>query len=826
MDLTFIEAASGTPLVKRFTASETIPYPNVVLVNSHEYKVQDLKEFYELLQESAPKGWAMLRGHFTKQLRGESRRGKHDKQALTNRITLDFDNISTSFTGVAECNSEGVRLVAEQCMGQLPAEFADVSYVATASSSFGTRENAVSLHVELLLDAEVSPVELKRYLQHLNFENAWLKDQITLSSNALALCYPLDVSVADNSKLIFIGTPVFDGAQNPFEDDEDRIVFVQKGRSCVNSAAIRAVNPTELRKTHSNLVKDLRRNSDIRAKDPKVTNKIIANESYEVLTNVDKDWNLEISLDDGDYVRANLNGGDSAAYWWPKSNPEYVFNFKSEPIFRMKDACPAFYDWYKGEYRDYILQSHGLEDGDEPIVFREPNEDEYYSMIYNSGTDSISRFAKISLASVENFMATWGVDVPAVFPEYDLVFDPTTNTQFDTSARMVNRFRPTRYMKNFDLPESIQPTSYGNCGAAVEKVAPAFFLNIKHVLGNSDHEVEHFLNWLAFIMQKREKAGTAWILTGTTGTGKGLLFSMVIRKLFGDYAKTATTSTIEDDKNGYLEDCLFLFVDEFKESDSRSKSKTHNILKNMVTEKHLTVRHMRQTAKTIRNYTNYMFSANYNDIMTITDDDRRFNVGTRQEVSLKKVYPQLPKEIDDDEQLMKFAAILNTHHVEESAVFELIDNEARRVVQTASMNVMERFWHAVHQGELDFFVEFVLHSNPDTESKMLQFIAAKKIVIAWLLAVGEDNRTNYVEIESLRAVYNTLSTRRDPIAAPSWSQLVHKEGFYTQRPRATNRRTSIEVKWTLDMYDKDELLAQESSDNVASIDAHRKRSLG
>lgn len=229
MDLTFIEAASGTPLVKRFTASETIPYPNVVLVNSHEYKVQDLKEFYELLQESAPKGWAMLRGHFTKQLRGESRRGKHDKQALTNRITLDFDNISTSFTGVAECNSEGVRLVAEQCMGQLPAEFADVSYVATASSSFGTRENAVSLHVELLLDAEVSPVELKRYLQHLNFENAWLKDQITLSSNALALCYPLDVSVADNSKLIFIGTPVFDGVQNPFEDDEDRIVLYKKG---------------------------------------------------------------------------------------------------------------------------------------------------------------------------------------------------------------------------------------------------------------------------------------------------------------------------------------------------------------------------------------------------------------------------------------------------------------------------------------------------------------------------------------------------------------------------------------------------------------------
>lgn len=825
MNLTFIEAASGTPLVKCFTAAQTVPYPNVVLVNSHEYHIQELQEFYELLQKIAPKGWAMLRGHFTKELRNESRRGQHDKSGLTRRITLDFDNVSTSISGMAKCDSEGVRLAAEQCMAKLPAEFTDCSYVATASSSFGTREDSVSLHVELLLDAEVSPVELKRYLQHLNFETGWLKDQITLSSNALALRWPLDVSVADNSKIIFIGTPVFDGVKNPFENDADRIVFVQKGRSYVNSAAIRAVDAAELRKTHSTLVKDLRRNADIRAKDPKTTNKIIANESFEVLTNVDKDWNLEIAIDDGDYVRANLNGGDSAAYWWPKSNPEYVFNFKSEPIFRMKDACPAFYDWYKGEYRDFILQSHGLEDGDEPVVFREPNEDEYYSMIYNSRTDSISRFAKISLASVENFMSTWGDDVPPVFPEYDLVFNPTTNTQFDAAARMVNKFRPTRYMKNFDLPKSVQPTSYGTCGAVVEKIAPAFFLNIKHVLGNSDREVEHFLNWLAFIMQNREKAGTAWILTGTTGTGKGLLFSMVIRKLFGDYAKTATTSTIEDDKNGYLEDCLFLFVDEFKESDSRSRSKTHNTLKNMVTEKHLTVRHMRQTAKTVRNYTNYMFSANYNDIMTITDDDRRFNVGTRQEVSLKKVYPQLPKEIDDDEQLMDFAAVLNTHRVEESAVFELIDNDARRVVQTASMNVMERFWHAVHQGELDFFVEFVLHSKPDNDAKMLQFIAAKKIVMEWLLSVGGDKRATYVEIESLRAVYNTLSTRRDPIAAPSWSQLVHKEGFHTQRPRSQNRRTSIEVVWSLEMYDKAELLAQESSDNVAPIDARRKKSL-
>ena len=55
MQLTFIEAASGIPLVKKFTASETLPYPNVAAINSHDFSVtadaQGLKDFYDLLHQ-------------------------------------------------------------------------------------------------------------------------------------------------------------------------------------------------------------------------------------------------------------------------------------------------------------------------------------------------------------------------------------------------------------------------------------------------------------------------------------------------------------------------------------------------------------------------------------------------------------------------------------------------------------------------------------------------------------------------------------------------------------------------------------------------------
>ena len=829
MDLTFIEAASGTPLVKKFTAEGTVPYPNIVNVNSHEFKLSNditgLKQLYDLIQKNSLKGWALLRGPLTKELRNESRRGHSDRTATTRRVTLDFDNVVSGLSSLVLCDKSGVRQVAEQLLGKLPPEFANVSYVATASSSFGLQKNSISIHIELLLDSEVSPIELKRYLQFLNFENDWLKEQITLSSNALALCYPLDISVADNSKIIFIGTPIFEeGAANPFTKDADRVVFVKKAEPLFDASKIRDINAGTLRKTQNETIKALRRAQNIRAKEPRTVERIVASESYELLTNPDKDWNLQIVSDDGRYICANLNNGDSAGYWWPKEMPEYVFNFKGEPIFRMKEACPAFYDWYKTEFRESILTSHGLSTGDEPIVFREPNDDVYYSMIYNKGEDEIKRFAAIGLASIENFFLTWGVDKPTVFPEYDLKFNPTTNTQFNAEESWVNRFRPTKYLRAEDLPDGVSPTKYGNCGATIEKVAPSFFMSIKHVFGNSDSETEHFLNWLSCIMQKRAKTGTAWILTGTTGTGKGLLFSMVIRKIFGEYAKTATTNTIDDDKNGYLDDCLFLFVDEFKESDGKSRSKVHNTLKNMVTEKYMTIRHMHRTSKTVENFTNFMFSANYNDIMTITDDDRRFNVGTRQEVSLKEVYPRLPLELDDDEQLMKFCAVLNTHAVDESKVIELVDNFARNMVRTASMTDLNRFWHAVRTGELDHFVEHVMESTADQDFLERRFAAGRNIVAKWVRESAEETTTN-VSVEDLRVVYNVMSGKRELIPSCHWSQALEKDGFKKHRARVGQSRLfCIKVKWQLFNFDREELLANDIS--ITSIDDHRRKSIG
>jgi hypothetical protein len=51
---------------------------------------------------------------------------------------------------------------------------------------------------------------------------------------------------------------------------------------------------------------------------------------------------------------------------------------------------------------------------------------------------------------------------------------------------------------------------------------------------------DHFLNWLAFILQHRDRTKTAWVLHGVPGTGKGLLTNDILRPIFGTLPDCST----------------------------------------------------------------------------------------------------------------------------------------------------------------------------------------------------------------------------------------------------------------------------------------------
>tara|TARA_S200000501_G_scaffold340390_1_gene348925 strand:- start:257 stop:2701 length:2445 start_codon:yes stop_codon:yes gene_type:complete len=814
LKVTLIESSNGIPLQKRFNADKTFPFPNTRELTSHECEIENTKELTALIKDASSRGWALMRGHFTEKLTNQSRKGKHDRQARTERLTLDFDKVPYGISSGTVIDSRFVEHTARSILLRFGQLFNGISCVVSASSSFGCSPGHVSFHVEILLEKQVETGLLKRWLQFLNL--TYFKNEIELSSLYGALKWPLDVSVADNSKIIYIAPPLFDGVKDPFDGkDDQRIVHLQGAVERLPVDDILALDVGKVKANAETIIKKLRKEQGLRGHAPRTKAIRINEEDYELLMNPDP-TEITICDDDGEYIRADINGGDSGAYWWPKCNPDIVYNFKGEPVFKMKQAAPIFYNEYKDKYKSEILQSHGLKPNQVPIVFREPNEDIYYSMIYNDVKDEISHFAAISQSSITNFLKTWGADVPETLPEYILEFDPTTNQQVDLDKGWVNKFRPNKYLKASGLPKGVDDvTEYGSAAEVFRNHAPYLMQCITHALGDAEDEIEHFINWLCYIIQTREKSATAWILLGRSGTGKGLLFDSLFKPVFGEYAKTAKTDTIEDDKNGYLEDALILFVDEFKERDSRSSSRTHNILKNMVTEKSMVIRHMRQTAKTMRNYTNIIFSSNDLDILKLGNDDRRFNIGSRQQTELIKTYPDLPLNILNEDQLYKFCQLANAHKVDTLKVRELIENEWKDKVQLSSMSFDDEFFFYLQEGNLDHFIEYVIYNQPDSINNELLFNAARGIVFNWIeLRATMD----WVKTADLKAVYNALA--KNPQSTWWFKSQLEKRGFTQKRKRINGEhpQRAIPIKWELKVYNADEVLSR-SKGRLVSLSA-------
>ena len=237
MNLTFLEAANGLRLSKRHSPDGFTPYPHVKKVTSHHHTISTDKngliELERLIREHGELGHCLLKGDLKSPLVEESRAGKADRHAYTNLLVLDVDGIELptpaqpKATQALSITAKDVITMSYQVLSEFPKAFQEVSYIAQASSSFGLKGNKVSLHIFILLEVAVPTKALKLWLQKSNFDSPLFTKQTDLSSNGMSLKFPIDVSVADNSKLIFIAPPSFSNSNDdPFDNPEDRLVAV------------------------------------------------------------------------------------------------------------------------------------------------------------------------------------------------------------------------------------------------------------------------------------------------------------------------------------------------------------------------------------------------------------------------------------------------------------------------------------------------------------------------------------------------------------------------------------------------------------------------
>lgn len=810
MKVTFLEATNGLSLSKHyFSNGETQPYPYVKDVTSHEYSINisqpGIVQLETLIRQHSSQGHCMLKGPVKRPLVNESRAQKSDRLALSGLLVLDFDALVLPRRIVRSNKLTGndVQLIAEQIIADLPSQLHDVSYIAQASASLGMKGERISLHIFMFLTVPMPPKSIKLWLQNLNYTTDLFKTQLTLSANGQSLKYPLDVSVADNSKLIFISPPSFeDPTQNPFVSDQDRIVRVDRANASFDLAAMMgALNPEITFQLGQGLKDELRQNGGIKKKAAKLQTLTIDYQAQEVLLNPDK---MSISIADTTampWIRCNINGGDSGGYYFNIERPTYMFNFKDEPIFEIEKADKEF---YKSIFETFKSHLEKVGKTTYPIVLRDYYTDIYYNGVYDPNLNQFTEefpLVPTSKNSIESFMLSHGRPAPDFVRDARVVFNPTLDSEaidLENVPYFVNMYRKTKYMMQPKIPA--RPLDYGHA-KLIANTCPRIYTLIHHVLGNGDPEFEHFINWLAYIFQTRQKAKTAWVFGGVPGTGKGLLYSKVLRPLFGpEHVPMRALQNIEEHFNLYMRNAIFLIVDEFHmASSSIGAMKIADKLKNQITEETVTIRAMRTNQLEIPNYTNFIFLTNRNDAVKIEDGDRRYNIPPRQERRLEHAHPELLKELDElTAELDLFAGYLHTFKVDLRMVQTCIDNTAKDQMRHVSMTILEEFAEALKRGDLLFFSD-ILDINTANAQNINEVSTAQRIVKSWIASAKLDYTV--IPLEHLRTVFHVQTEQNPRYSQREFTKQMSKFGIAPIRKRMagagrdTNAILGVVVTW-------------------------------
>lgn len=807
MQVTFLSAGNGLHLRKTFSSSKTIAYPLVKNMTSSDYEVADLQELYPLLKAKSLEGEALLKGNLKRPIIEESRAGKTDRAKYNQLLLLDIDGIELPrwFFNV-DMERSDVEKAAALIVSELPSCLHNVSYIAHASSSFGHKKSTVSLHLFFMLSIPMPPATIKLWTKALNFSTPNMIDNLSLSVNGQSLKYPIDLSVADNSHTCFVAPPDFIDVNNPFEDDDERFALVIKDLATFDLAAnVGHINPQLIFDQEQEIKNNLREKIGGGKRQAKTKRLAINNRNEEVLLNPDR---MQITVSDTTslpFVRCNINGGDSNAYYFDLNDPRWMFNFKGEPYFEIEKADPDFF----GSIRELFASE--LSEGKKPsrpVVFRDFDTDTFYCGIFDQDKNQFNSeypLRSIQKQNIEDFLLNHAAVMPDILPEGKQVFDPTVDAKLtDISARplFVNTFRQSSLMAS--AQELDEPYTLGDT-PKIQAACPMVHTLLLHILGDGHQELERFINWLAFIFQTRNKSMAGWCLGGTQGTGKQIFYTFVLKPLFGEqHVQVRKLQDIEENFNAYMRDALFLIVDEFHMASSNSSTlKMAEKLKHEITEPNLTIRAMRTDQISQPSYTNFLFLTNRHDAITMEHDDRRYTIAPRQEQSLISKHPTFLDNLDKlQSELPAFANILKSWRFNRRLAESSMNNEAKGLMRQNSMSVVEEFITAVKQGDLYYFLP-ILDIETNNIMNPSSINAAKKYVKSWI--ADSTIQPTTVNTATLNLIYSTLTEEK--ISIVKFGKTLSRFGLAQKQTKVDGEnKRGHQVEWQLNDIDRQQLI--------------------
>lgn len=770
--LYFLEA--HVPLTKAYTldTNQTIKqsnYPHVLKFKSHKQECATLKDFQANLVAHAKLGHCLLKGKIKTPLNFTSRAGSTNSNDLTNWVCFDLDG--APFT------------TPEDFMSGNPA-LKDLTYVVQYSASQGFGKPGLRAHIFVFLSQPYNVSYLKAWLMSLNLDGSlWagkIRRALTLSNSGAAIHWPLDITACQNDKLLYIAPPVV-GKGVAYSPPTPAIQYVAKRLQSLDVNLIKATNIEQWKKEQRAVLNALRKEKGLETVRP---TRIVG--TREVQSKPGEATITESWVDaEAGFVRFNINGGDSNAYYHPIDNYEYIDNFKGEPSYLTKEIFP----WYYADCE--AKRKHASTQPTEKSEIILSVCDKRSAGLWKINWNQNQRTLQLYPAKNENQLADWlmqhGKQPGDFTPQWDFEFNPQNNTIIDVDEQYLNTYVPSQFYRNHEAHRTKPST---DSWPTIRKIVTSIVSN------NEWSEVtEHLMNWLAVIFQKRIKTGTCWVAGGTEGTGKGLFINKVLAPLLGSrYVKEITITRLEDQFNGWLEQTLLCFVDEIQVSSSQHRKILSGTLRNWITEPHLDMRNMNQVAYNAKNYTNFIMGSNQVDPVEINAKDRRYNVGEFQtrklQITEHEVETLIPQE------LAPFFNYLMTRKADVAQARTVLHTNSRKSVIDAGRSSVDMLADALIDGDISPFLEalpdisLVMEISGNNSAKAVVFdtIIRRELNSLVRTKVSKDGLHRYesrLSRDELFVLFDYCIGNM-PVSPNKFTRLLKYKNIETRRMRSTS----------------------------------------
>ena len=708
-------AADHTSLSKKFLLDEgvikPVSYPHVRTFNSVRTKISGIEGLAHLVSLVGDRGGCLLKGLLDRELRTEPRAGHTKTSDSTQWICLDIDGLR----GV-DTVRDFIRL--------LPEVFRVTSHVIQYSSSMGIVDKGLSAHVFYLLQKPVPAPILKRWLIYQNLTIPHLMARLALTRSRVAMRYPLDTTTCQNDKLIYVAPAIRNpGVLDTFE--EERVQLVKKRYVALNYdfEVDDTINVEQLALEEMNRIRE-NAGLEVQSHETRTIGKV------EVLKDVRTAIKITGVKSERGFTYLNLNGGDSWGYYHADDNPKILYNFKGEPNLDIKEVLPEYYERCVQvgagvlEHTDDsgVHEPAAAERSADPVQPDDeggtgsddstvPESDEgrwitlvgieghtggYFGVRYQPASESFTYTSIAQRIQVKDYCSEYGIPTPERLNRWRIGYDfEDFGYKIDNDRRFINLYDPPSYSRY----------ERGN-GGDNHHVPELIATILKHVVGGDDQGYELLLNWLACVVQYRRSIGTAWLLSGTQGTGKGLLFTHIMMPLLGrDYVSRATLPVFEKEFNGFIEHNLLIFVDEIRLKELKQASVALSNLKQYITEDVISVRKMRTDPFLVDNHANFIFASNHYDSMEIDPSDRRFLVAPRQEEPLSTVVALEGIDTRIRAELEGFAKYLCGREADLQLARSMYHSGERQRLKHLTRNASDEVADALRAGDLGFFLD-------------------------------------------------------------------------------------------------------------------------